>query len=241
MILITGDTHGNHDLDKMTMRQFPKQKDLTSDDYLIICGDFGCVWEGGKSDNYWLKWHDDKNYTTLFVDGNHENHTLLNQYDVEMWNGGKVHRIRPNVYHLMRGQVFEIEGKKIFTMGGANSTDKIHRKENVSWWAAEEISQEDMEEAYKNLEKVDYEVDYIITHTVSRIFKEYTYSRFMNNLRGESQTERYLDDIYNKVYYTYWFNGHWHIDENFLEEKQYSLYQNIVNPAEECKVWNLRY
>ncbi len=31
--------------------------------------------------------------------------------------------IRPSVLHLMRGQLYEICGKKVFTMGGASSHD----------------------------------------------------------------------------------------------------------------------
>ena len=38
---------------------------------------------------------------------------------VAEWHGGKVHRIRPHVLHLMRGQIFELEGCRFFTMGGA--------------------------------------------------------------------------------------------------------------------------
>ena len=39
------------------------------------------------------------------------------------WHGGKVHRIRPHVLHLMRGQIYELEGYRFFTMGGAKSHD----------------------------------------------------------------------------------------------------------------------
>lgn len=55
--------------------------------------------------------------------GNHENFDRLYQYPVEDWHSGKVHKIRESVLHLMRGQVFEIEEKKIFSFGGASSHD----------------------------------------------------------------------------------------------------------------------
>ena len=64
-----------------------------------------------------------KSYTTLFVDGNHEKFDRLSDYPVDTWNRGKVHKIRPSVIHLMRGQIFEIDGKSIFTFGGASSHD----------------------------------------------------------------------------------------------------------------------
>lgn len=56
-----------------------------------------------------------------FVDGNHENFDRLYEYPVEEWHGCKVHKIRSLVIHMMRGQVFEIEGQNIFTFGGPSS------------------------------------------------------------------------------------------------------------------------
>lgn len=47
-------------------------------------------------------------YTFLLIDRNHENYDILNLYSVSIWNSGKVHRIRKNVFHLMRGRVFNI-------------------------------------------------------------------------------------------------------------------------------------
>lgn len=124
MIYITGDCHA--DFTKFNMENFPEQKEMTKDDYVIICGDFGGVWtkdEESEKEKWWLDWLERKSFTTLFVDGNHENFDRLYSYPVEEWNGGKVHRIRPTVIHLMRGQVFTLEGKKIFAFGGARSHD----------------------------------------------------------------------------------------------------------------------
>ena len=124
MIYITGDCHG--DFTKFNMENFPHQKEMTKDDYVIICGDFGGVWnkdEESEKEKWWLDWLERKSFTTLFVDGNHENFDRLYSYPVEEWNGDKVHRIRPSVIHLMRGQVFMLEGKKIYAFGGARSHD----------------------------------------------------------------------------------------------------------------------
>ncbi len=96
---------------------------MTRDDFMIICGDFGGVWEGGKKDARSLDRLENLPFTTLFVSGNHENFDLLRKYPIEEWNGGKVQRIRPHVIHLMRGQVFDLQGYSFFTMGGARSHD----------------------------------------------------------------------------------------------------------------------
>lgn len=124
MIYITGDCHGN--FERFNKSIFPEQEEMTKDDYVIICGDFGGVWHKNAESNeetMVLDWLDCKSFTTLFVDGNHENFDRLYQYPVEEWYGGKVHKIRPSVYHLMRGQIFEIDGKSIYAFGGASSHD----------------------------------------------------------------------------------------------------------------------
>ena len=79
---------------------------MTKDDYVIIAGDFGFIWDNSKEQQWYLNWLESKNFTTLFVDGNHENFNLINEYPIINWNGGKVHQIKPSVYHLMRGQAF---------------------------------------------------------------------------------------------------------------------------------------
>ena len=40
MIFITGDTHGDW-INRLRTKVFPEQKEMTKDDYVIICGDFG--------------------------------------------------------------------------------------------------------------------------------------------------------------------------------------------------------
>lgn len=125
MIYLTGDTHAEFK-HRFNTDNFPEQKEMTKDDYVIICGDFGGVWDIGwesKNEKHWLDWFESRSYTLLFVDGNHENFDRLNGYPVKEWHGGKVHELRPHVLHLMGGQVFEIDGKKIFTFGGASSHD----------------------------------------------------------------------------------------------------------------------
>ena len=116
MIFVTGDTHGSLDIHKLNTVNF-HQKDLSKQDYVVILGDFELLWNNSGKDKYWLDWLNKKNFTTLFVDGNHENFDLLNSFEVDTWCGGKVHHIRNSIFHLMRGQVFSIDGYTIFTMG----------------------------------------------------------------------------------------------------------------------------
>ena len=81
------------------------------------------MWDGSEIEQQWLDWLEDRSFTTLFVSGNHENYDLLRSYPTSVWHGGLVQPIRPSVLLLMRGQLYEICGKKVFTMGGASSHD----------------------------------------------------------------------------------------------------------------------
>ena len=124
MIYITGDTHS--DFSRFTKENFQIQSEMTKDDYIIICGSFGGVWtfeEESSREKERLDWLDNKNFTTLFVDGNHESYTRLYNYPIEERKGGKVHKIRDSVLHLMRGEIFDIDNKKIFAFGGDKSHD----------------------------------------------------------------------------------------------------------------------
>ena len=116
MIYVTGDTHGDF---SRLLDDVPMQKG----DTLIICGDFG-IWDNNAREQNWMKFLADREYTVTFVDGNHSNFDRLdNEFEVIDFHGGKAHKINDNVYHLMRGYVFEFEGKKFFTFGGARSHD----------------------------------------------------------------------------------------------------------------------
>ena len=125
MIYITGDTHGE-------LNSFLKRLDkyeLTSDDTVIVCGDFGFVW-GDPYHNAMLKELSGKDFTICFVDGNHENFEFLNMHPVEEnWNGGRIHRIERNVIHLMRGQIYDIDGKSFFAFGGKKSSPRTRNTE----------------------------------------------------------------------------------------------------------------
>ena len=79
-IFVCGDIHA--DISHISKKTMKKQNIiLTENDYLIILGDFGGVWyypesRFYKQDVYLQKWLSNQPWTTLFVDGNHENHDL---------------------------------------------------------------------------------------------------------------------------------------------------------------------
>lgn len=211
MIYVTGDTHGEYN--NFVRRMY--SAGIQAGDTVIICGDFGFVWNK-EHHRYLLRLLESLPFTVLFVDGNHENFDLLYTYPVEQWNGGNVHKISDNIYHLMRGQVFEIDGRTFFTMGGAYSIDKFMRREGISWWSTELPTNEEYRTAGENLEKCGYSVDYVITHTIpeSAIYR-------MQKVPADNDRELtgYFEWLYSgKLKFKKWFAGHWHknilINEN---------------------------
>lgn len=221
MIYITGDTHCPLDMKKLKNRNLPPGLQ-TKQDYLIICGDCSLVWEGGKEEQYWQKQIEQKKFTTLYIDGNHEDHPRLSQYPEEIWNGGKIHRIQNSIFHLMRGQIFEIEGKRFFAMGGASSTDRQYRTEGVDWFPQEIPSKEEYEEAWKNLEKAKWKVDYVLTHTAP--------THLLYKIRRADRVEHltdFLQAISEKLEYRRWYFGHFHEDID-VDERHILLYDRLV-------------
>lgn len=251
-IWITGDIHGKPE--RLGVQSFYEQKEFSGnkdDNIAIIAGDFGLVWqrdEEGIGEKYWFKWLEDKPFTTVFVDGNHENHVRLNQYPVKEWNGGLVHEIRPHILHLMRGQVFIIEGKKFFTFGGASSHDvqdgildyedkdwkeKAHilnqqgkymyRIKGLSWWEEELPTEEEMQIGIDNLKKHNNKVDFIITHTPSAS----VIALLGHGLYEQDRLTQYLENIKCNTEYTRMFSGHMHVNKQ-INDKDILLYEQII-------------
>ena len=244
MIYITGDTHA--DFSRFLIDKFPIQKEMTKDDYVIICGDFGGIWTFEKEniqEKYWLDYLNEKNFTTLFVDGNHENFTRLYNYPVEEWHGGRVHKIRDSVLHLMRGEIFDINNKKFFTFGGAKSHDikdgilNLDEEERIyeyrkrgayfrirdfSWWDLELPTKEETQNGIKNLEKVNYKVDYIISHCCPTSIQT-----LLNPMYKKDILTDYLQEISEKCEFKKWFFGHYH-DNRQVNSQFTLLYEDIV-------------
>ena len=167
------------------------------------------------------------------------------------WHGGKVHEIRPHVLHLMRGEIFDIEGLKFFAFGGASSHDirdgiidpaedgnwretakesykagKMYRIKGISWWEQELPTQGEMDSGIENLERIGNKVDYIITHSPSAS----VIALLGHGLYKQDVLTRYLEDIRSKVEYKKHFCGHMHVDKA-VNEKDIILYEQIIRLA----------
>lgn len=95
-------------------------------------------------------------------------------------------------------------------MGGASSIDKEYRTVGLSWWAEELPSVREMEEGFANLEKVEYAVDYIITHSAPSIALP-----SINLTYKPDVLTKYLTVIQQITEYTHWYCGHYHINKSY--------------------------
>ena len=122
-IWITGDIHGGIDIAKLSYRRWPEGRLLTREDFVIIAGDFGMPWSGSNDELYWLDWLNNRPWTTLYVDGNHECYPYLEDLPVtERWGGKvQVYPEYPNIIRLMRGQVFDLPN---VSRGAVNEGDE---------------------------------------------------------------------------------------------------------------------
>lgn len=211
-IFITGDMHGEMGVDKLLPANFD-DRGLTRDDYVIVLGDFGFPWVAGEGDKdkYWLDWFELRPWTLLFIDGNHENFDALGAYPVEGRLGGTVHRLRENVFHLQRGQVYEIDGRAFFAMGGAYSIDKAWRTPGLDWWPGEVPGAEERACASRRVEEVG-RVDYVLSHCppTRELYALGIEAGF--DAKPDMYTNWLQTEVADRLEFEQWFYGHMHVD-----------------------------
>lgn len=245
MLYIFGDLHGidniNYRFSKMNFKEGPS---LTKNDYVIILGDFGIPWFFEEHPNYIKELRSiaelsKRKWTTLFIDGNHENFINLKKLPTETRFGSEVGVLADDIYHLKRGKIYNIDGRNIFTFGGAHSIDKHDRIEGVSWWKEEETNYKETEEALQNLSVVSNNVDLVLTHTISR--------REASNLLGipkymleKCSVSKFFDLLEKEISYKAWFYGHFHREHFNNRLNQFCLYETYCKVDLETMTYELK-
>ena len=245
MIYLTGDTH--QDFSRFEPSRFTPSRHMTKDDFVIVCGDFG-VWDGGWAEQMAMARLNMMPFTTLFVTGNHSNYDRLSQLPVTSWHGGQVQYLDSSLIHLMRGQVYDIDGHSFFTMGGASSHDvpdgildpddpdftakkkaldarfALYRVAHRSWWRQELPDDAEYATARASLERVGWKVDYVVTHCIG--------SRVQDLIAPDGGYEHdrltdFFDEISGRLDFRWWFFGHYH-DDRVVMNRYMLLYRQII-------------
>ena len=203
MIYITGDIHGD-----ITRFKEKNLRHLKRKDTLIILGDFGFLWNNSKEEQKLLKWLTKRKYQLLFLDGCHENFDLLQQFPIQAYCGGQARHIGGNVYQLIRGNVFEIEDKKLLCVGGGESHDKEDRDEGINWWRAELPSPQELQQCDQQLQNMKNTVDYVLTHDAPSQILEFTGWK----QQDINAFQLWLNRLSQELSYKKWFFGRYHKD-----------------------------
>lgn len=188
MIAVTGDSRGEAGYKHISSD--PLVRRMGKEDYLVILGGCGVSEPHIDLDSV-ISAYRDLPCSVLFLDGVYDDYDLLSEYPVFPWNGGNVQSISRGIYHLMRGQVFTLEGMRILTMGGGLSKDRPDSEKYWTWWPEQEISEKDIDEAGHNLTRAGGKVDCVFTSACPSIWAE--------------DGDRMLDRLVGMVDYRRWY------------------------------------
>ena len=222
MVYITGDLHGD-----FSRFSSPAMRRLRKGDTLIVCGDFGFIWNGDKKEEALLKKIGSRPYAVLFLDGCHENFDLLKEYPVTDWKGGRAQVISGNLVHLMRGQLYTLEGYRFFTFGGGESREYDLRDGAKTWWEEEMPSAGEMTQGLETLAAAGNQVDFILTHEPSARARVYLAGR-NDRLDGVNV---YLNRVEEIASYKRWFFGSLHMDKT-MSKQHMAVFQTVVPVVE---------
>lgn len=214
MIYITGDKHA----DFSSIYTFCLENQTTINDVMIVLGDAGI--------NYYL---DDRDYilknsllqypiTFFCIHGNHEERPEnIKTYKTRKFHNGLVYYEDdyPNILFAKDGEIYDFANKKVLVIGGAYSIDKYYRiKMGYKWYESEQPS---IETKHKILELVNKikNVDVVLSHTCP--YRYLPYEAFLSGVdqsKVDQSTEKFLDELEQKLNYKKWYCGHYHIEKS---------------------------
>ena len=217
LIWLTGDKHGQ----LTPFLKNSKYKKIKKNDTLIICGDFGFLWNKSKQEIKNLNWLSKRKYTIAFVDGSNDNYNMISEYPTENWNDGKIRRISPNIVYLMRGEIYNIENKKILAFGGGINDSNPNEEE----YYLESVypDKQQIDNVIDNIKKVNGEIDLIVTHEAPNSIK----SCLGNNQNQYNTFNNILEEIRLHSNFKKWFFGKYHIDK-IIPPKYYALFEDLI-------------
>ena len=214
MIYITADPHGEFH----HIADFCKRMKTSIDDIIVILGDVGLNYYGGKRDRVQKELLDSLNTTFFCIHGNHEKRpSNISSYHTKEWHGGKVYveEAHPNLLFAMDGELFDLNGLQTIVIGGAYSVDKFRRLQNHwSWWPDEQPSDETKQKVERTLDRLGWKIDIVLSHTVPLKYEPVeAFLPMVDQSTVDRSTEVWLDKIEDRLSYRRWYAGHYHIEK----------------------------
>ncbi len=226
MYYITGDRHGN--LEDLVYFTFEHMTNI--DDVMIILGDSGINYYQDERSYMIKNMLLQANITFFCIHGNHEERASnINSYKEKIWKNGIVYYEEdyPNLLFAKDGEIYDFDGKKVIVIGGAYSVDKDYRlKNDLNWFKSEQPSEKIKRYVENNLDKANWEVDYVLSHTSPLKYEPVEhFLPFINQRSIDKSTEKWLDEIENKLKYKRWYLGHFHCEK--IVDKIKIMYKSI--------------
>jgi len=172
--------------------------------------------------------------TLLMVYGNHEiRPENLPSYKPSNWHEGTVlvEDDYPSLLFLQDGEIYDIEGKSVLVIGGAFSIDKGDRIYSTNWkyrWFHDEQPSDTIKRKVEaKLEEKDWQVDVVLSHTIPE--KYVPTEAFLPGIDQSSvdrTTEIWLGEIEQKLTYSQWWAGHWHLTKRI--DKLQIVYEEVM-------------
>ena len=214
MIYITGDTHGRFERVEQLCERFGTSRE----DILIILGDAGINFSGGRHDRMKKEFLDSLPITIFAIHGNHEQRPYTSDtYKEKQWHGGTVYYEEeyPDLLFAKDGEVFELDGKKAIVMGGAYSVDKMMRlMYGYGWWPDEQPSEEIKKDVERKLDELGWKVDLVLSHTTPLKYEPVeVFLKGIDQGNVDKSTEEWLDGIEDRLDYGKWYCGHYHTEK----------------------------
>jgi len=204
MILYVGDIHGS----TYAARKIDELATKIGVEAIVQVGDFGLLWtDRGAYDETFLSYFYCREpslppwYT---CGGNHDNWAVWNELAKEQEDSDIV-KLVDNCFWVQRSRVISLGGKKHLFFGGAESIDKHHRTEGVSWWREETPTFQEFQDFFEAIESE--KPDVIVAHDAPRFIEIYRVDN--RNSVTPNTLQQIFDSIQHKPQ-TYFF-GHHHI------------------------------
>lgn len=227
MFYYYGDIHGN----VRSVLSAIQHYGIEPGDTVVLLGDVGINYYGNANGDRGPKKLLNRTGITFFcIHGNHERRPdTLPYYHTSVWRGGSVfvEDEFPNLMFAKDGEVYDFDGPKAIVIGGAYSVDKYYRlARGVDWFADEQPSEETKQYVEQQLEKLGWKIDIVLTHTCpAKYIPVEAFLPGLDQSTVDRSTEDWLDTIEDRLSYSVWFCGHWHIDKSI--DKLHFLFRGV--------------
>lgn len=213
-VYLTGDTHGRFD----RIVDFCRRQEVEPGNILIILGDAGLNYYGGRRDERSKARLAKEPITFFCIHGNHEMRPSEDLgYEQIEYHGGKVwcQLEYPNILFAIDGEIYDFNGCSCLVIGGAYSVDKYYRLQNGwNWFPDEQPSEEVKARVEGILENRGWKVDIVLSHTAPLKYEPTeVFLPMIDQSTVDKSTEEWLDTIEERLEYERWYCGHYHTEK----------------------------